>query len=211
VPRLFGLIPAAGKSRRMGRSKLALPFGTATVLEHVCRAVLAGGAERVLVVAGPHGGELVPLAKAAGADVLLLDRETAEMRHTVEHGLAWLERHCQPTSDDAWLLLPADHPCLEPDVIAALAAARKHTHEATIFVPTFAGQRGHPVLLAWTHVPGIRALPDGTGLNVYLRCHGSERREVPVATDAVLRDLDTPEDYRRLLGRGGGGVPGEVT
>ena len=36
---IFALIPAAGKSTRMGRPKLALPLGEKTVLEHVIAAL----------------------------------------------------------------------------------------------------------------------------------------------------------------------------
>jgi molybdenum cofactor cytidylyltransferase len=198
VLRLFGLIPAAGKSRRMGRPKLALPLGNGTVLEGVCRAVKLAGVERLVVVVGPDGRELVSLAESAGADVLQLADDTAEMRHTILHGLAWLQTHCQPRPDDAWLLLPADHPCVEPQVITQLRAARDRQPERSIIVPTYQGQRGHPVLIGWQHVPAIRQLPEGMGLNAYLRQCPAETLEVAVTNESILWDLDTPEDYRRL-------------
>ncbi len=40
---MFALIPAAGKSARMGRPKLTLPLGGRTVLEHVVTALRRGG------------------------------------------------------------------------------------------------------------------------------------------------------------------------
>src|SRR5207237_3552168 len=55
----LALIPAAGKSTRMGRPKLALPLGGRTVLEHVVAALRDAGVEHVLVVVGPHVPELV--------------------------------------------------------------------------------------------------------------------------------------------------------
>src|SRR5205085_2342731 len=80
-------------------------------------------------------------------------------------------------------------------------AARVASPDKTVFVPTFAGRRGHPTLLAWSHVAGIRAYPAGLGLNTYLRQHPDATCEVPAATAEVLADLDTPEDYQRLLER----------
>jgi molybdenum cofactor cytidylyltransferase len=199
MSRLFALIPAAGKSRRMGQPKLSLRLGDSTVLECVCRAVKLAGVERVVVVVGPQGRELVPLAESAGAHVLQLADDTAEMRHTIVHGLEWLQTHCQPAADDAWLLLPADHPCIEPQIIAELLAAHQRQPQRSIVVPTHQGRRGHPVLIGWQHGPAICALPEGTGLNTYLRRQASEVLEVPVAAESILWDLDTPEDYRRLL------------
>jgi molybdenum cofactor cytidylyltransferase len=199
MSRLFGVIPAAGKSRRMGQPKLSMPLGDSTVLECVCRAVKLAGVECIVVVVGPQGRELIPLAESAGAHVLQLADDTAEMRHTIVHGLEWLETYCQPAVDDAWLLLPADHPCIEPQVIAQLLAARLLQPQRSIVVPTHQGRRGHPVLIGWGHVAAIRHLPEGTGLNTYLRQQESETLEVPVATESILWDLDTPEDYQRLL------------
>jgi len=196
--RTFGLIPAAGKSARMGRPKLALPVAGRTVLEHVIAALRDAGVEHTLVVVGPHVPELAPLAEAAGAHVLLLDEETPDMRATVAQGLRWLKQSFHPKADESWLLLPADHPTLSGEVVRQLLRARAANPAASLFVPTYQGRRGHPALLAWLHVAGIRELAEGQGLNVYLRQHAAETLEVPVAGADVLWDLDTPEDYARL-------------
>jgi molybdenum cofactor cytidylyltransferase len=67
-----------------------------------------------------------------------------------------------------------------------------------MFVPTHQGRRGHPALIGWEHVAAIRATPSDQGLNAYLRSRPKETLELPVASDSVLADLDTPEDYERL-------------
>jgi molybdenum cofactor cytidylyltransferase len=163
--------------------------------------VREAGVEHVLVVVGRHVPELVSLAEAAKAHVILLSEDTLDMRATLTHGLSWLEKEFQPTPDESWLLLPADHPTVESEVIRQLLAARAADATAALLVPTYQGRRGHPALLAWEHVPHIRELPEGLGLNTYLRQHAAQTREVRVATPSILWDLDTPEDYKRLLGR----------
>lgn len=197
--RIFGLIPAAGKSVRMGTAKLALPLGNRTILEHVVDALGQAEIAEVLVVLGPHVAELARFAAASGAQTLVLEHETAHMRETIEHGLAWLAQRHRPGPDDWLLLVPADHPTLDADVIRRLAAARAEHPNATIFLPTHAGRRGHPLLLAWSHVPAIRTLPPDEGLNAYVHRQVAATREVLIDTPEVLRDLDTPEDYQRLL------------
>ncbi|MBI1916325.1 MAG: NTP transferase domain-containing protein, partial [Planctomycetes bacterium] len=151
---IFALVPAAGHSTRMSRPKLALPLGGRTVLEHVIAALRGGGAEHILVVIGPHVTELGPLADMAGAETLLLSEETADMRATVEAGLTWLEAKFSPKPDDAWLLAPADHPTLNAAVVQQLVAARIDIPESSIIIPTFAGRRGDPALIAWQHIEG---------------------------------------------------------
>jgi molybdenum cofactor cytidylyltransferase len=202
---IYGLVPAAGKSTRMGRPKLALPLGDRTVLEQVLAALRQAGIEHTLVVVGPHVPQLVPLAENAGADVCLLTEETPDMRTTVERGLAWLEDRFRPQPDDAFLLAPADHPTLDAAAIRLLVQARKERPERSIFVPTFGGRRGHPTLIGWRHVPALRRRPPGQGLNVYLRECGAQTCEVAAHSADVLTDLDTPDDYNAL--RHGGPVP----
>jgi molybdenum cofactor cytidylyltransferase len=138
--------------------------------------------------------------------VCQLTEATADMRATVEQGLRWLEEHCRPGPDDDWLLVPGDHPTLAPDVVRRLRASRADRPDRSLFIPVHEGRRGHPALLTWRHVAGIRALPPGLGLNAYLRMHAGEIVEVQVESDGVLCDLDTPEDYERLLRSFAGGA-----
>src|SRR5262245_58988222 len=192
---MIALIPAAGHSTRMGRPKLSLPLRGRSVLECVVETLKSAGVAEVVVVIGPHVAELVPLAERAGAHALLLTEVTPDMRTTVERGLDWIEQAFHPQRDDAWLLVPADHPALDAAAVRHLIAEYQTQARCTIAVPTFAGKRGHPAVIAWNHVAGIRAMKADVGLNVYLRQHAGETLAVPVDTDGVLIDLDTKEDY----------------
>ena len=192
----FAVIPAAGKSSRMGRPKLTLPFRGKTVLECVIGALRDAGIQHVLVVIGSHAPQLVPVAESAGALVLRLEGETADMRASVEQGLRWLEGRFQPKDEDAWLLAPADHPALDADVIRQLIVARTMNPEQSIIVPTYKGKRGHPALIGWKHVSKISGLPAGTGIDWYLRETGVF--ELPLESESIVIDLDSPADYERL-------------
>jgi molybdenum cofactor cytidylyltransferase len=197
----YALIPAAGKSRRMGQPKLLLPVGERTVLEHVLAAVRDAGVADTLVVVAPDNEALARCAADAGADVLRLDEDTADMRATCERGLAWIADRFHPHDHDGWLLLPADHPTVRPDVIGALLDAACKNLECTIIVPVYQGRRGHPTWLRWSHVAAILAMPPEQGLNAFIRSHAEQTLELPWPSDDILADLDTPEDYQRLIGK----------
>ncbi len=152
----------------------------------------------MLVVVGPHDPALAPLARAAGAAVLSLPEATADMRATVEHGLRWLEERFHPRPDDAWFLAPADHPTLDADVVRRLCEAYA---DPAIPIYPGSGVRGAARPSDAARLAARRrrsALPDGQGINAYLRSHVEDIAEVPAGSDAVLCDLDTPEDYERL-------------
>jgi molybdenum cofactor cytidylyltransferase len=165
----------------------------------VLSALRSAGVAEILVVVAPDADALANLAAAAQAHVLRLVADTPDMRTTCLHGLAWIEEHFHPEGDDGWLLLPADHPTMRPDVVRALVAAAREGADKTIIVPTHAGRRGHPTWLRWSHVPAIRVLPPEQGLNAYIRMRTGQTRELSWPSDEILRDLDTPEDYQRLL------------
>jgi molybdenum cofactor cytidylyltransferase len=184
----------------MGRPKLALPLGDRTVIERVVSALHDAGVNPVVVVIAPHVAELAPLIMKAGADVVQLPSATADMRETVEQGLRWLAEHHQPTAEDGWLLAPADHPLLDANLVRALCDQLGCDRTKSIIVPIYNGKRGHPVLIGWKHVAGIRAMPPGQGIDAYLRDHAAETFELRVTNPAVLCDLDTPGDYERLRG-----------
>jgi molybdenum cofactor cytidylyltransferase len=190
----FALLPAAGKSSRMGRPKLALPLGERTILEQVVAVLRQAEIEHILVVIGPHVAELIPLAESARCHVCSLAEPTRSMRETIEHGLRWLEEHFQPRAEDTWLLIPADHPALDASIVPQLESAYVAHPQFSIVLPTYQARRGHPTLFAWKHVAAMREYPAELGLNSYIREHGAETLEVPVNSASVLWDMDTPED-----------------
>jgi len=70
---------------------------------------------------------------------------------------------------------------------------------AAIVAPAFQGRRGHPVLIDRRHWAELLALGPGLAPRDLLSRHAADTRLVPVQTDLVLRDMDTPDDYRQAL------------
>ena len=109
--RLFGIIPAAGHSRRMGQPKLLLDLGGQSILSRLLEALKTiEGMETVCVVARQDDLTLVEAAERGGATVLRPTTDPPEMRDSVEFALREIERLFAPQADDAWMLIPADHP-----------------------------------------------------------------------------------------------------
>jgi molybdenum cofactor cytidylyltransferase len=196
---IFAIVPACGHSKRMGRPKLSLPLGKRTVIEHVVTALHGGGVDHVLVVIGPHIPELVPLVIQAKAEPFVLPEATPDMRTTVTHGLNWLATHFAPSSSDAWLLVPGDHPTLDPITVRTVCSAHHVLRpKPGAVVPVCNGRRGHPVLIDWSLTPSLLSFPTDQGINSFLRSRDVETFEVAV-TNSTLDDIDTPEDYQRMM------------
>jgi len=209
----FGVIPAAGSSRRMGQAKLKMPWGAMTVVEQVVAAWRRSGVNHVVAVVRSGDAELARLCDQAGAIVVVPETPPPEMKDSVIAALDAIATRFEPRDDDAWLLAPADMPRLSSLVIDVLLDEHCPSHPAilvptTILGPTHLPQtnrppppdrgvkRGHPVLFPWPLAQDVARLGEDEGVNALLA--REPVREVAVAEPSILDDLDTLDDYRRL-------------
>lgn len=184
----------------MGAPKLLLPLAGRTVLARLLAALDRPGIAGRAVVVRPDDHDLAREAEACGATVVRPAVPPPDMRASVEAALEDIENRHAPAPEDGWLLVPADHPVLDGDVIDALAGSFR-AGGCEIVVPVCRGRRGHPAIFRWRLAAAVRALPADAGINRLLHDHQSSVCELPVANEAVLCDLDTPEDYAALLRR----------
>ncbi len=199
------VIPAAGESLRMGRPKPLLPFGGGTVLGAVAAALAAGGAREVVVVTAPGDEALVRLIERLGLRWAVNPDPSRGMLSSIQVGIAALGGGTVLAGRGTPLLVcPADLPGLAAATVRALLAAIDGG--AGLAVPVVGGRRGHPLAVAPRHVAEIEALPLAGGLRRLLDRHPDELAEVAVDDPGAVEDADTPDDYRRLLGRHRGGA-----
>ena len=100
-----------------------------------------------------------------------------------------------------WLLIAlGDQPSLRAGTVRALLDAGEANRAALpICIPVAGGRRGHPLLLHGDHAGELLALPPEGGMRALLLRHPERIREVRIDDEAILRDLDTPEDYSKEL------------
>jgi molybdenum cofactor cytidylyltransferase len=203
--RSFAIIPAAGRSQRMGQPKLLLPWGPSTLIEHVLGAWRASRVAQTVIVVHPHDEHLAELSRQCGALVVQPQTPPSEMKVSVRLGLECIERDFHPHSSDAWLLAPADMPGISPFTIDLLIGAYQsgmdRAEPARIWAPRSAGRRGHPVLFPWRLAAEVERLAADEGINALVARHTIAYLED--ADESVIEDLDTPEDYARLRARHG--------
>lgn len=182
----------------MGQPKLILPVGNSTVIGRVLMALLNGGVSSCAVVVRRDDLTLQTEIRRHGVEPLLPEVDPPDMRASIEHGIAEIERMFHPKDDDAWLLLPADHPVMDAALIQRLIT-HWWTVDADVLIPTCGGRRGHPLIAKWATVNAVRQLPCDVGVNVWLRSPSTIVAEWPIDDSRILYDLDSPEDYARLI------------
>ncbi|HRX81552.1 MAG TPA: nucleotidyltransferase family protein [Pirellulaceae bacterium] len=193
--RSFAIVPAAGRSRRMGQDKLLLPWGDATVIESLLASWQSSGVDEIVVVMRQDQTQLP--SRCRNATIVTPEVAPPEMKDSVLAALKDIRERFSPDERDAWLLAPADMPQLDSDVIKRVIAAHDPASPA-IIVPTSDGKRGHPVLFPWTLASSVALLTDNEGVNALL--DRFPVRELECISSDIHGDLDTPEDYEQLRG-----------
>lgn len=199
IARAFAILPAAGESLRMGEDKLLLPWGGHTVIESVISAWQQSGVEAIVAVVSPQNKELIARLIDYDLHLLVPNSPPVEMKHSVQLALEVIESTYRPSQRDLWLLAPADMPRLSSVVAReVIELALRSIDEIT--VPVHAGRRGHPAAFRWDLAKKAYALATDEGVNALFRRHTV--REVDFGPAAIPDDIDTPEDYQRLLDEG---------
>ncbi len=118
-----------------------------------------------------------------------------EMLSSAQAGLRAVKAESQ-----AALLAVGDMPAIERDVVVQLIQAFRAAGEDVVYIPSYQMRAGHPVLVPRPYWQAILSLTVSDSLRSVLRARGTRVQWVAVDTPSVLRDMDTPTDYKRELG-----------
>ena len=198
---LFAIVPAAGLSRRMGQPKLVMDLGGKTVIERLLTTLSHPAVTETVVVFRRDDDELADAIKSLGlsnVQTVQPEIDPPDMRTSVECAIKSVQTRHSPQPDDGWMLIPADHPVLEAYVLCELIAAWQTSNE-DILIPQHGGQNGHPAFFRWALTSRLNEIPADSGLNWLRTAPGVRPRIQPVDSASILLDLDTPDDFQRVL------------
>jgi len=185
------VIPAAGRSHRMGTSKALLDAGGMSFLARILSSLREGGADPLLVVVREMESPLAREARNHGGEPILNPNPSSGPVSSLQAGIRSL-----PDDAPAVLFSPVDHPLFSPATVRALIRGFAKS-SAPLVVPAFEGWRGHPVLFSRDLFPELleEGLPEGARTVVRRYLH--ERLQLSVEDSGILADIDTMEDYRK--------------
>lgn len=216
------IVPVAGLSSRMGSFKPLLELNGFPMIELTVQSALDGGAETVCVVTGrnakkvaaalPHNDD--GLAKVTGLEKFpasslphLMSVQNpqyakSDMLQSIKLGLAALLK--RETTQEALhsvrmsrtlFVIPGDMPGVSPRTFAALRTAYEEG-EYPVLVPTYKGERGHPLLISSACYDAVLTFEGEGGIRQALADY--DWFEVPVDDPGILLDADTPDAFDEL-------------
>ncbi len=190
---IAGLILAAGESSRMGRDKALLTYQGQTFLETIVTRLRQAGVEPIAVVLGHHAEEIQRAVKLEGVEMVVNRDYQRGQTSSLQAGLRALDA----SNAEAVVLCPVDHPAFSAATVRRLIEAFGQNHLPAA-IPTFQGQRGHPVLIGRKLFGELLALPAGQGANSVMRQYRDATVFIEVEDPGILLDVDDPETYSEL-------------
>lgn len=185
------LVLAAGLSRRMGRAKLLLPLEGKPLVRWSVEGILPH-VDFVVVVTPPDDAALRQVL--AGLDVRFVVNPRPEdgQGTSIAAGAAAL-----PGGTDAVVIVLGDQPRLPAGLLADLLATF-HREKKPIAAPVYHGTQATPVVFDASIFGELRALEGDAGARAVVR--RDPARVAVLSVDAPMPpDVDTPEDYARLV------------
>ena len=186
---IYGMVLAAGESKRMGRPKQLLPFGKHTLIETVIDHVLQSQVERIIVVLGAKKELVAKRLTKYSVSIVFNSRYQDGMLSSIQLGFEAIAKEAT-----AAIIILGDQPTIPGRVIDRIINAYRNSGKG-IIIPTHKERRGHPVLIDTKYRTEIAALDSAVGLRALVHEHPDDIEEVNVDSPAILKDIDYPEDY----------------
>jgi molybdenum cofactor cytidylyltransferase len=187
--RVAALVLAAGRSTRMGAvNKMLAEIGGKPLVRIAAEQAVASQAQPVIVVTG-HEREKVEAALKGLPVRFVHNADYAEgLGTSLKAGIAAV-----PEEADAAIVCLGDMPQVDAALINRLIASFDPERGALVIVPSIDGRRGNPVVWSRRFFHDLMAIQGDVGARHLIGNYAEAVVEVPVAGEAALTDVDTPE------------------
>jgi molybdenum cofactor cytidylyltransferase len=189
--RMAAVVLAAGRSTRMGAiNKLIAEIGGKPLVRIAAEQALASRAKPVIVVTG-HEHDKVEAALAGLPVRFVHNPHYAEgLGTSLKAGIAAV-----PAEADGAIVCLGDMPQVDAALIDKLLTAFEPERGALIVAPSIDGCRGNPVVWSRRFFHDLMAIAGDIGARHLIGSYAEAVVEVPVAGEAALTDIDTPESF----------------
>ena len=196
-----GVILAAGASNRMGRPKALLPTAVLgeTFVDRLVSTLRQAHLDDVIVVTSREADGVAEAVRGLTPPPRLVENPDSSRGQLSS---LW----CALTVVDrpgvrAMLVMLVDAPLVPVETVRVVLEAYRATG-AAIVRPVKGLRHGHPVIFDRSMWDELRRADPDVGAKAVLQAHRTDIVDVPVHHEGAFHDIDTPEEYERVFGRG---------
>jgi molybdenum cofactor cytidylyltransferase len=193
------IVLAAGASTRMGRPKALLPLGNELFLLRILKTLRDAEVDDLLVVVGHESAAIASsLAPLTFAVRVVENPEYARGQlSSLQAGLRAADR----PGVRGVLVTLVDLPLISTGTVRAVLDAYRRHPTAAIVRPVDGDRHGHPVVFDRQLFAELRAGDPAVGVKPIVQAHREAIVDVPITDEGAFVDIDTPDEYERLIGK----------
>jgi molybdenum cofactor cytidylyltransferase len=188
---IAGILLAAGESKRLGQPKALMDWKGKSFVRQIAETALVAKLDPVIVVTGSDAESIEAELRGLAVTIVRNKDWQRGQSSSVKAGIAAL-----PSGVGAALFLVVDQPQLSVPLIEQLIAQHAHSL-APIVAPLVDDHRTNPVLFDRSTFPDFSVLEGDVGGREIFSRH--KVHWVPWLDSSLAIDVDTPEDYSRLI------------
>ena len=176
----------------MGQLKATLPRHGSPKLEHQIRSLFDGGVDQIIVILGHQKDLLLPILQQYESVTPIYNHNYLSGKTTsIKCGLSKIKE----MDTECILLLNVDQPRSSTTIKTLLQ--HHQSSPALITIPSFNGKGGHPIILDISLLEELSHIEEASqGIKSVVNENQSKIQKVPVSSEEVLWDLNTPDEYR---------------
>jgi len=190
---MIGILLAAGFSRRFGPSnKLLQPMADSRPIALASAENLMQAIPTCVAVVRPENTSLAALLQQAGLTVFACKENEQEMADSLSAAIRFSANF--EAANHGFVIALADMPYIQPATISMVA---NRVSNDSIIIPTYHGQRGHPVGFAARYRSELENLQGDEGARAIVKRYADAVCLLPCEDAGILADIDTPADLKR--------------
>ena len=188
---MIGILLAAGFSRRFGsHDKLLHPLPNDCPIALASAKSLIESIPTSIAVVRPNNKELADLLLNAGLNIVFCTEDNQQMADSLATAIRFSDNY--NAANDGFVIALADMPFIQIETI--FAVANKVTDGASIVIPTYQNQRGHPIGFSAKFRGELENLKGDEGARSIIKRYSNEVKLLSTADAGILVDIDTPSD-----------------
>ncbi|MDJ0509300.1 MAG: nucleotidyltransferase family protein [Crocosphaera sp.] len=193
--RIAMMILAAGASTRMGTPKQLLSYQGLSLLGKTIKTALSSVCQPIVVVLGAYEQQIKAEVELSDVSIVENPNWHLGMGATIAQGMLFILSSFQGI--DAVIISVCDQPFLSTEIINNLVTSY-HSTGKPIIACQYADTLGVPALFNHRFFEELTLMKETAGAKQLIKTYKNQVFSIPFVSGAI--DIDTPEEYQKLLG-----------